>query len=67
MLFQYIGDGKDSPQTTDIFGYVFELNGEPVDVTQQWAIDKLQGNKTFLFDPKETAKSVDKPSKKTKG
>jgi hypothetical protein len=51
MLFQYIGDGENSPKTTDAFGYVFELNGEPVDVVNEAAIAKLKGNKTFIYNP----------------
>lgn len=51
MLFQYIGDGKCSPKECEIFDYHFILNGEPVDVTNERAIRKLMGNKTFLFEP----------------
>lgn len=59
MLFQYIGDGENSPQTTDAFGYVFELNGEPVDVKNEAAIAKLKGNKTFIHQPQELDDSLD--------
>lgn len=47
MKFQYIGGGKESPQETTAFGYVFELNGEPVEVTDAKVIKKLLGNHTF--------------------
>ena len=52
MLFQYIGDGKDSPETTTVFGYKFELNGSPVDVVSENAINKLKGNSSFVFNPR---------------
>lgn len=54
MLFQYVGDGDNSPQTTEVFGHTFELKGEPVDVKNPAAIKKLKGNKTFIHEPIES-------------
>lgn len=47
MKFVYVGDGNDPPKTTTPFGYVFQLNGEPVDVAESDAIQRLRGNKCF--------------------
>lgn len=51
MLFQYVGHGEDSPISCDVFDLHFVLNGEPVDVTNEFVIKKLIGNKSFVFEP----------------
>lgn len=51
MLFQYVGHGEDSPINCDVFDLHFVLNGEPVDVTNEFVIKKLIGNKSFKFEP----------------
>lgn len=51
MLFQYIGDGEDSPLECDVYDHHFVLNGEPVEVKNDHAAHKLMGNKTFKFEP----------------
>ena len=66
MLFQYIGDGEYSPLDCDVFDYHFILNGEPVDVTNEHAIKKLMGNKTFKFEPALIAPVVNFPVEEVK-
>lgn len=51
MLFQYIGDGEDSPLECDVYDHHFVLNGEPVEVKNSHVANKLIGNKTFKFEP----------------
>lgn len=47
MLFQYIGD-PEAPRKTKVFGYEFDLYGEPVEVDNANAIAKLKGNASFI-------------------
>ena len=47
MKFRYVGDDNSPPQVTTVFGYKFELNGNPVDVKESAFIQKLKGNKCF--------------------
>lgn len=65
MLFQYIGDGADAPATCEIYDQFFVLNGEPVEVTNQFTIKKLIGNRSFKFEPTLTAPVVVSPAKAT--
>lgn len=46
--FQYIGDGKQSPRSTIVFGVAFKLNGPAVEVASEKHAAKLRGNPTFL-------------------
>lgn len=43
MKFKYISNTPDAPKKTVIFGYKFELDGEPVEVTDEFVIKKLLG------------------------
>ncbi len=47
MKFQYIGDGKESSPFTNVYGYEFKIGAEPVEITDEFVIKKLQGNHTF--------------------
>ena len=47
MKFRYIGDDNSPPEVTEVFGYKFKLNGDPVDVKESAFIKKLRGNATF--------------------
>lgn len=51
MKFQYIGDGKQSPENIRTFGHDFVLKGEPVEVLDPHAIKKLMGCATFVHEP----------------
>lgn len=46
MKFQYTGD-PEAPQTTVIYGYRFELMGDPVEVSDPFHAKKLSGNPSF--------------------
>lgn len=48
MLFQYIGDDNEPPVKTKVYGIAFELDGEPVEVTDPKVASKLKGNKCFI-------------------
>ncbi len=50
MKFQYIGDGNSSPLKTTAFGCFFILNGEPVDVADPLAVEKLSNNRCFVSE-----------------
>jgi len=51
MLFQYIGPDAEAPKTCEFYGQFFVLNGEPVEVTNIYTIEKLIRNKSFKFEP----------------
>jgi hypothetical protein len=61
MLFKYIGQGDSSPKQTNVFGvYDFILNGDPVNVTADFAIKKLKGNSSFEIVTNVTEDTLDK-------
>jgi len=69
MLFEYVGNGENSPESIKFMGKVkFKLKGKPVDVTDPAIIAKLQGNKSFkvkLGRPPAKKKAAKKaPAKK---
>lgn len=53
MLFQYVGSGDKSPETCDIFDHFFVLNGEPVDVKNEFVIKKLMNNGSFIYEKEQ--------------
>lgn len=59
MKFQYIGPDKDAPKTVESFGYEFRLNGNYVDVTDNHAISKLSGNRSFQVMAGEEIEDAD--------
>ena len=42
MKFQYISQTDNPPRITEAFGYEFKLDGEPVEVKDEFAISKLK-------------------------
>lgn len=64
MLFQYVGDGHESPQVTTPFGYRFVLHGDPIEITDDKVVAKLKGIKTFRVV--EPVKVVDSATSKEK-
>ena len=61
MLYQYSSEnaGDEPPRTTNFMGeYVFELDGEPVDVKKPAVLQKIQNNRCFVKvdDKKKTGK-----------
>jgi hypothetical protein len=61
MKFRYISFGDEPPKSINFMGAVeFELDGEPVEITDSKIINKLRGNMCF-----EEVKPVPKtPAKK---
>lgn len=53
MKFKYISNTPEAPIETTVFGYTFSLYGEPVEVTDKFAIGKLLGMKHAGFIPVE--------------
>lgn len=47
MKFQYIGDNNEPPIKTTCYGYDFVLDGDAVEVEDEFVIEKLKGSKTF--------------------
>jgi hypothetical protein len=48
MKFKYITFGDEPPKSVNFMGMVeFELDGEPVEVTDKTIINKLKGNMCF--------------------
>ena len=45
--FIFIGNGKDDPEIFSVYGYVFKLNGKPVEIVDDFAINKLSVNGHF--------------------
>lgn len=45
--FVFIGNGKSDPESIRVFGYQFQLNGDPVDVNEL-AANKLAHNSHFI-------------------
>lgn len=44
--FVFVGNGRDDPDSTVVFGHKFDLNGNPVEVSDLMAA-KLAGNNHF--------------------
>lgn len=68
MKYQYIGPDKDAPRIVEVFGYEFRLDGNYVDVTDNHAISKLSGNRSFQVmagEEIEDADFEDIPDQKT--
>lgn len=68
MKFRYISDGESPPETVNYMGrYEFELNGEPVDVTNPAVLAKIVGNASFeqveAADAPVVAKKLGRPKK----
>lgn len=57
MKFRYIGDDNSPPEVTEVFGYKFKLNGDPVDVKESAFIKKLRGNATFKKEVRQRGNS----------
>lgn len=54
--FVFVGNGRDDPNVSKMFGYTFNLNGDPVDVTEPMYITRLSngesiGNYGHLLTP----------------
>jgi hypothetical protein len=61
---QYVGSGKEDPVKVKIYGYEFDLNGEPVEVTDEKIAKKLSGNPTFkLIGAKTCGEQLEDASK----
>lgn len=72
MRFRYIGAGDDPPRSIVFRGIPFELNGDPVDVTDEATIAKMKGNRSFETArgrprASEAAKPVTEPADETDG
>lgn len=46
MKFRFIGNGRDDPETIEVFGFVFAKD-KPVEVDDDHAIGKLLANSHF--------------------
>lgn len=45
--FVFIGNGNDDPSEITAYGYTFKLNGDPVEVKDEFAAKKLAGHSHF--------------------
>jgi len=50
MLFQYVGSGKNPPETAVVYGLTFTLFGEAIEVKDPEVIAKLKGNMSFVSE-----------------
>lgn len=64
MKFKYIDNTPDAPKTTKVSGYIFQLEGESVDVKEALAIEKLLGMKHAGFVPFEEGDRKEESSEK---
>lgn len=49
MKFTFIGNGNDDPKNIKLYGYSFALNGDAVEVVEEWIQKKLSGGH-FEYD-----------------